>query len=367
MSEAPPDADIDADAGGDGGAKGPYADVLRQYDRELRKRRRKKFKEAHDDIEEQKQARRDARLKRRARREPLLRWGVRIVGLLPVGVAAWIGERVGGLIYRLAEGPRHRALFQLRLAFPDRSEAELRAIAISAFRLMGRGVLSLPALRRIGAKRLLERIEIVEEHWLREALAEGRGAIIVTYHYGLFEAGGVWLAHVVNGLAVGRDAGTMDATQVLIDIREDLGLETIERGDARAIVRALRDDRPVAIVADHDVGGLNGVFVPFFGHLAHTPLGPAALSVRTGAPIVPVVNEWNGRTRYRARFLGLLRPREDLSKDEAAHELTYRFTKLGEDAIRAHPDHWLWLHKRWETRPEQRPDLPVWMPPDAES
>lgn len=341
---------------------GPYADVLRQYDREHRRRTRKKFKQAHDDREAQKQARREARLRRRKRREPFVRWGVRLVGLLPLPVAAWLGERVGGLLFLFASGPRHRALFQLRLAFPERSDTELREIARSAFRLMGRGALSLPALRRIGARRILERVEVFEERYLREALDGGKGAIIVTYHYGLFEAGGIWLAHTWNGCAVGRDAGTMDATQVLIDIREDLGLTTIERGDARSIVRALRDDRPVAIVADHDVADVNGVFVPFFGELAHTPVGPAALAVRTGAPIVPVVNEWAGRTRYRARFLGLLRPREDLPKDEAIHELTYRFTKLGEDAIRAHPDHWLWLHKRWETRPERRPDLPVWRP-----
>ena len=53
---------------------------------------------------------------------------------------------------------------------------------------------------------------------------------------------------------------------------------------------------------------------------------------------------------------------DDLPRDRAAHELTYRFTKLGEDAIRENPDHWIWIHKRWQTRPEARPELPVWDP-----
>ena len=349
-------------------ASGPYADVLRQYDRERRRRVRKKFKQAHDDLEVQKEARRAARLKRRARRLPFIRAGVRAVGLLPLGLAAWLGELVGAALFALARGPRHRALYQLRLAFPERSVEEVEGIARRAFRLMGRGILVLPTLRRRGAENLLARFSIEREELLREALADGKGAIVVTYHYGPFEAGGAWLARRCDGVAVGRDIGTLDAAEVLVEMRRDLGLTTIERGDARAIVRALRDNRPVAIVADHDVDDVKGVFVPFFGHLAHTPVGPAALALRTGAPIVPVINLWDGRTRFRGRFLALLRPRDDLPKDDAIHELTYRFTKLGEEAIREHPEQWLWLHKRWETRPEQRPDLPVWRPaagPDA--
>lgn len=348
---------------------GPYAEILREYPDAERKRRRRQFREAHEQTRERKQARREARLKRRRRRLPFVNAAVAVVGLLPLGVAAWLGERVGGLVYRLAGNARHRVLFQLHVAFPERSASEIAQIARRSFRLMARGALSLPTLRRIGRDRLLARIRIERGDLLTGALAEGRGAIIVTYHFGLFEAGGAWLAREHDGVAVGRDVGTLDAAQILVDTRRALGLTTIERGDARAIVRALRDGRPVAIVADHDVQDVNGVFVPFFGQLAHTPVGPAALAVRTGAPIVPVVNLWDGRTRYVARFLDVLRPREDLSRDEATFELTYRFTKLGEEAIREHPDHWIWLHKRWETRPEMRPELPVWRPsegPDAE-
>jgi len=149
-------------------------------------------------------------------------------------------------------------------------------------------------------------------------------------------------------------------------MRQELGLSTIERGDARSLVRALRDGRPVGLLADHDIEDLNGVFVPFFGRLAHTPLGPANLAVRTKAPLIPLIVEWSSRTTMRIRLLGVLRPRADLPRDEAAYELTYRFTKVGEDAIRQQPEHWVWIHKRWETRPEDRPELPVWEPPEDE-
>jgi KDO2-lipid IV(A) lauroyltransferase len=334
-----------------------------EYPDAARKKRAQEIRKARPDLNELKKKRRKARYRRRARRMPVVRAAARVMGWLPVGVAAFLGECFGALIHVFARSSRQRVMFQLQLAFPERSASELRGIARRMFRLMGRGVASLPAIRRRGVAELMDRIEVENLELLEEALEGGKGAIVVTYHYGLFEAGGAWLAHNMGGVAVGKDLRTNDTQQVLVEIRRDLGLATIERGDARAIVRALRDNHPVAILADHDVDDVNGAFVPFFGHLAHTPIGPAALSVRTGAPIVPVVNIWDGRTRYRGRFLGLLRAREDLPKDERVHELTYRFTKLGEDAIRDRPDHWLWLHKRWWTRPENRPDLPVWEPP----
>ncbi len=304
---------------------------------------------------------RRVRYARRNRREPFLRAGIAVLGLLPLGLAARFGEFVGGLIYRFSGGARERVLAQLNVAFGgEKSAAEIERIARGSLRLMARGVASMPALVRMGAERFLQRVQVQDRQFLDEALSGGKGAIIVTFHYGLPDAGATWVAHHLDGVVLSADAGELGALRLLIDMRKKLGGETLERGATRELVRALRDNRPVAMVADHDVESLNGVFIPFFGRLAHTPLGPAALAQRLGAPIVPAVVDWTSRTTYRLRFLGHLRPRTNVPKDEAAHELTYRYTKLGEDAIRARPDHWMWLHKRWETRPEDRPELPVW-------
>ncbi len=317
----------------------------------------------------QEQARRKAqnrrdRQSRRNRREPLLRAGIAILGWLPLGLAARIGGLVGGLIYRFSPSVRERLLVQLNVAFgAEKSGAEIDEIARNSVRLMARGVASMPTLARMGPERFLERVEVENEHYMQEALAVGKGVIVVTFHYGLMDAGATWLSHHFNCVVLSTDAGDQGALRLLIELRKKLGGATLERGETRALVRTLRENRPVAMVADHDVQSLNGVFVPFFGRLAHTPLGPAALAQRLGLSIVPGVAEWTSPTTYRARFLGHLRPRTDLPKDEAAYELTYRYTKLGEDAIRARPDHWMWLHKRWETRPEDRPELPVWEPP----
>ncbi len=346
--------------------KGPFWEALRALPKEQRKEFRRQFRATLEKRAEEQALRGRKRRARHARREPLMHLGVRIAGWLPLPVAAWFGEWTMALAAALLPALRHRVEYHVRLALgAERDEAELRAITARALRLIGRGAASYLVLHRMGAERLLARVEVADEAHLDAALADGHGAIVVSAHYGLFEAGACHLGSRRNGIAVGRDAGDTGPTRLLIGMRADLGCPTIERGDARAVVRALRDNRPVAIVADHDVARLNGLFVPFFGRLAHTPIGPGSLCVRTGAPIVPLLVEWIDRTHYRVRYFPPLRPRADLGREEAAYELTWRFTRLFEDRIRAEPAPWLWLHKRWETRPEQRPDLPVWQPPTA--
>lgn len=341
----------------------PNDDALHGHSAKDRERIRRESKATSDARAREKAEKRRLRYRRRNRREPWLKAGGAVLAVLPLGVAARIGEAVGGAIYRLSPATRERMRKQLTIAFgTEKTPAELDGIARSALRLLARGGFSMPSIARRGADRLLELVDVEDEHYLRTAVERGKGVIVVTYHFGLPDAGATWLSRHWNGVVVSSDAPEKGALRMLIGFRDRLGGATLERGNGRAMVRALRENRPVAMVADHDVSSVRGVFVPFFGRLAHTPLGPAALAQRLGATIVPTVVEWTSHTTHRIRFLGALVPREDLPRAEAAHELTYRYTKLGEEAIRARPDHWLWGHRRWQTRPEDRPEQAVWTP-----
>jgi len=342
----------------------PNADALRGHSPEDRERLRREFKAASDARAAEKAEKRRLRYRRRNRREPWLKAGGAALAVLPLGIVARIGEAVGGAIYLFSPATRERMRKQLTIAFgTEKTPAELESIARGTLRLLARGAFSMPAIARRGPDRLLELVDVEGEHYLRTAMERGKGVIVVTYHFGLPDAGATWLSRHWNGVVVSADAPEKGALRMLIGFRDRLGGATLERGDGRAMVRALRENRPIAMVADHDVASVKGVFVPFFGRLAHTPLGPAALAQRLGATIVPTVVEWTSHTTHRIRFLGSLVPREDLPRAEAVHELTYRYTKLGEEAIRARPDHWLWGHRRWQTRPEDRPEQPVWTPP----
>jgi KDO2-lipid IV(A) lauroyltransferase len=270
---------------------------------------------------------------------------------------------IGLLAWWLVPWMRRQTLGNLAIAFgAEKSEAERRRIGRRCYRLAGRGLLAWPVLHRMGRERAAELVSPTIAPAAAELLASGKGAIWLTQHSGLFELGGVWASLRHGVVAVGRDAGEDPGTNILIAMREDMGLKTIEQGNAREILRVLRGGGLVAMLADQDIRRVNGAFVPFFGKLAHTPVGPAALAVRLKVPILCAVTEWRTLTRHGGSIAEILRPREDLSNDDAVLELTARCTAAIEAAVRRRPDEWLWMHDRWRVSPEEMPDQPVWPP-----
>jgi len=131
------------------------------------------------------------------------------------------------------------------------------------------------------------------------------------------------------------------------------GNRPIEKNrSARAVLRVLSEGGTVGVLSDHNTSLEEGVFVDFFGIPASTTSGLARLALRTDAAVVPGFLSWDReRRKYRLCF----EPAVELSRssDEEAdvRENTQRFTRVIEDYVRAHPDQWLWVHKRWKTRP----------------
>lgn len=316
-------------------------------------------------VEREKQRKRERSERRAASRRraaATLRFVRALVRWLPMPVACAAGHAVGTLAFFVGGRARRQAEEHLAAGMPDASPAERRRIARRSFALLGRGAFAFVVAHRQGAERTLRRITFENFDVPRAALAQGKGALLVTFHFGAFEYFASWIGHEFGARAVGRESDEDGPTALLIQMRRELGCETIQRGEPREILRTLRDGKSVAFLIDQDVANVNGVFVPFFGRLAHTPIGPAALAVRTGAPVLMGFIAWDGLTRHRAWSLAPLAPRTDLPSDEAVHELTARMTALGEAEIRKRPDHWVWMHRRWETRPEDHPDHPVYPP-----
>jgi KDO2-lipid IV(A) lauroyltransferase len=320
---------------------------------------------AEDRAAEREKKRRRERAERRAASRRRAATGLRVaralVRRLPMPVACAIGHALGTIAFWIGGRARRQAEEHLASGLPELSAAERRRIARRSFALLGRGACAFMVAHRQGAERTLRRLTFQNVEVPRDALANSsKGALLVTFHFGAFEIFASWIGRELGARAVGRESDEDGPTALLIEMRREMGCETIQRGEPREILRTLRDGRPVAFLIDQDVAGVNGVFVPFFGRLAHTPLGPAALAVRTGAPILMGFIAWDGFTRHRAWALPPLTPRGDLPPDEAALELTARMTRLGEEEIRKRPDHWVWMHRRWETRPEDHPDHPVY-------
>ena len=280
----------------------------------------------------------------------LIRW-------LPLSVASALGEFVGLLAWALVPWMRRQTINNLEIAYgAELSAAERRRICRRCYGLAGRGMFAWIVLHRMGPQRALARVVQDLTPEAAEVLASPSGAIVLTQHSGLFELSGALGARDYRLVAVGREAGDDPGTSLLIRMRQEMGLRTIEQGSPREILRTLREGGRVGMLADQDIRKVNGAFVPFFGRLAHTPLGPAALAARMKVPIVCATMEWRSFTTHTARVVDVLRVREDLSGDEAVLELTARCSDAIERAVRRRPAEWLWMHDRWRTSPADHPD-----------
>ena len=281
---------------------------------------------------------------------------------LTPGARLRAGELLGSAAWMLAGRERRRALQHLAQAFaPEgKAPAELRRIGRECFRNLGRSFAELCGLSRASAGppdvlALVETGETVER--CRRMLSAGRGLVVVTAHLDNWElcgaavvAAGLPLVAVARRLSFDKFDGLVSA------LRRRLGIELIYQDESpRRLLRALKDGKLVALLADQDVPRLDGVFVPFFGRPAYTPSGPAALAAATGAELVLGYTVRESRDRHR------LMVSEPVGFDRAdRHEAVLAGTRawcaLLEQVIRAHPEQWVWMHRRWRTALADRPE-----------
>lgn len=182
---------------------------------------------------------------------------------------------------------------------------------------------------------------------LDEAMAEGKGCIMVSGHMGNWEIGGCLAA--ARGIPTTFVVTTQRNKLIeakLDRYREASGAEIVKRRVAtKGVLSALKRKRMVAILIDQDAHE-DGAFVPFFGRPASTPRGPAVFQLRTGAPLVFAYSIRLPGERYRIHY-----ERIQTEGITDADELTALLTSKLEAAIRIRPEQWFWMHRRWKTRP----------------
>ncbi|MBI4410720.1 MAG: lysophospholipid acyltransferase family protein, partial [Gemmatimonadetes bacterium] len=224
----------------------------------------------------------------------------------------------------------------------------------AAYAHLGREAMALLRLASVDRQELVRRTRVSGLHQLREALAAGRGVVLVTAHLGNWELGGALLAaHGVRLAAVAQRQGNPLVDTVLNRARERLGVQVIERGRASSrALEALRAGYVVAFLPDQDARRA-GVFVPFLGRPASTHRGPALLALRAGAPLFVGVVLRSG-AGYEARVEEVEASREG-SVEDVVYRLTAAFTRKLELAVRSAPDQYFWHHRRWKTRPPAEP------------
>ena len=270
---------------------------------------------------------------------------------LPISWARPLGSALGELLW--ASGVRRRTVDEnLRRVFPEWSAARRRSVARACYRhfcgMVGESV----AFTRIDAVELCRRLTL--EGWDRLELAEarGRGVIVFSGHLGNWEIAGrvLGLYRAPYHILV-RPFNNPLVWEHMSRERRRFGIrEVLKQGAARQLFRVVRHGGRVGMVIDQRVRPGQGIVLPFLGHPALVTALPASLSLRTGAPAVPIFGWPAGRGRYRVEVGEPILP-EDLpgggDGDEAVAALTARYLAVLEREIRGRPEQWLWLHRRW--------------------
>jgi KDO2-lipid IV(A) lauroyltransferase len=260
---------------------------------------------------------------------------------------AW-GRLIGRVGWRLSRRDRRRTLAHLEIAFPELPAAEREAVGRRSFVHLGMTGTECLHLMRRDCAAVREYVDLEGWEHVEAVRSSGRPLLLVTGHCGNWEL----LASAINcrglGMAViARGANDARLGDPILDLRKRFGTETINRaetGASRRLLTVLREGGALGMLIDQDTP-VKGVWVPFFGRPAYTPVGAAELALKRGAGVVPCFIARQPDGRHRAVF----HPELELPADPTA--ATALMTAAIEAQVRAHPEQWVWLHRRWRRQP----------------
>jgi KDO2-lipid IV(A) lauroyltransferase len=287
-------------------------------------------------------------------------WAARSVlatlGLLPAETAFMLGRALGNIAYALAGDLRKTGGTNLRLAFPEKSEEERGQLLRECFGSLGR---ELGLFSQFSSRSKEELKQLIEAQGLENLEAakaiHGNRLILFTGHIGAWELTSFGLAlfnHPITFLVRRIDNSRIEE---LVDrVRSRFGNQTIDKlSAARSMLKVLRSGETLlGLLPDLNTLDDEAIFINFFGVPAATTFVVAKLALRNKTPLIPVFAPWS---EEKQKYLLIVEPPipAECTGDEDAdvRRLTIRLTAVLEKQIRRYPDQWLWIHKRWKTRP----------------
>jgi KDO2-lipid IV(A) lauroyltransferase len=286
--------------------------------------------------------------------------------ILPRSGRLALGRSLGSLVYALDARHRGIALANIDLAFgAGKTPSEKRAIGEGAYRHFGAMLFELATLGKPTREEIEARVDFEGVELLEKAVSRGKGVILVTAHFGNWELHAIAHGYRIGKLhVVVREQANPFLNQWLDRTRKISGNAVIDKSRALRRMRTLlREGESVAVVVDQNVPLEDAVFVDFFGRKAATTPVPAWFALKTGAAIVPAFSYPLPGGRYRAVYEPEIdvEPYRGLDRDLALVALTQKLASVQEARIRKAPELWMWMHRRWRTRPpgEGESELPV--------
>ena len=282
------------------------------------------------------------------------------LGLLPRPVARLLGAAMGRVLYLLAGRLRLTGLRNLELAMPAMDLAEREKTLKLVYRNLGWQLAEFCRMERYTPENTAGWIRYEGLGRFLDAQARGKGVLIVTGHLGAWELSSFY--HSLMGHPMGMVIRRLDNRRLdgfVNRIRCLHGNKVLHKDDfARGLLTAMRQGESVGILMDTNMTPPQGVFVDFFGTPACTASGLARVALKTGAAVVPGFLVWEeSERRYVLHFGERIALPNSGDPEADILELTQRCTREIEAWVRRYPDQWLWIHRRWKTRPAGDPAL----------
>jgi len=279
---------------------------------------------------------------------------------LPLAAAEYESQKLTQVLYAAAPRLARVARRNLSMALPQLSETQREKILEGVYRTLGRSLLCFARFPKLNSSNVSEWIRYEGFEHFQQALAQGRGVLFMTAHLGNWELSA--LAHAFFGnpmhiLVRPLDNPLLDT--LVTGYRTLSGNRIIQKTESpRRILEALAANEAVGVLIDQNTSADNGVFVNFFGLKACASVGLTKIALRTRAPVVPGFALWEPKEdRYVLRFWPPVEMTPTGDSEADIQTNTQRLHAMLEQIIRCYPDQWLWIHRRWKTRPPGEPPL----------
>jgi Kdo2-lipid IVA lauroyltransferase/acyltransferase len=276
------------------------------------------------------------------------------IGALPLETSMRFGKAVGRFLAKRFPKLKKTARRNLEIAFPEMSAGERERIASGTFESLGRHLGFVSHFKKFKLESVRELTEVVGKEYFDEAHGSGRGILFFTGHFGSWEVFNLLPPAFGYGMNILVRRIDNPLVENFVDnMRTRFGSVTLDKTkSARTMFRALEQGELLGILADLNVQEKEGVFVDFFGVPASTTTSIAKLAIKTNAVVLPAFAVWE---ESKQKYVVYLEPPVDYqagdNSDENIRDLTQKITATVEKYVRLYPEQWLWIHKRWNTRP----------------
>ncbi|KRT35537.1 lysophospholipid acyltransferase family protein [Acetomicrobium hydrogeniformans] len=267
--------------------------------------------------------------------------------LLPHSAALSLGGSLGRMVFSLNKDKSSKAIIRCS-KFLGCSLEVAREVVAKSYINLGRSVVEFLNLAKIG-KKIDEIVSAHDIENLNDALACGRGVILLTAHLGNWELAAAYLGIKDYPMrAIGAEQRDARITKLITDIRASCGVETIGKGfDLRGAIRCLQEGNILGVLLDQDAKD-KGIIAPFLGQPASTPYGPVKLAMKMRSPIVPLfIVRRKDNIHHDLYFLPSLEERVKDFYDRPIEENVRLCNDILSEWISRHPEQWLWLYPRW--------------------